>query len=186
MSGAPGSGKSTTAELLRPSIVGAVVIDHDIIRSTILIEDGISFDQAASIAYRLQWALAEAMVKQELSVIVDSICNYQEILDTGIKLAETYNCDYWYIECRAHVHDMDLLDERLRKRVPLRSQRTGVDQPPLDARGTRHVEDSRATFTKWIEHPCRPDDNRVNVIVVDSAGNSEENRDYILKQIFHG
>jgi len=35
MPGAPGSGKSTMAKLLRQSI-GGVVIDHDVIRSSLL------------------------------------------------------------------------------------------------------------------------------------------------------
>lgn len=81
MSGAPGSGKSTMANLLAESIDG-VVIDHDVIKSTLL-EDNLSFDQAARVAYRLDWALAEAMIKQKRSVIIDSTCNYKEVIDQG-------------------------------------------------------------------------------------------------------
>jgi len=51
-------------------------------------------------------------------------------------LSLDYCYDYWYVEYR--VDDLDLLDERLRKRVPLKSQRTGVDHPSLDASGVCH------------------------------------------------
>ena len=176
MSGAPGAGKSTTAKLLAQSIDG-VVIDHDIIRSTIL-EHKISFREAAKLAYDLGWALAEDMIKQERSVIIDSACNYKEVLGQGTALAQQYGYDYWYVECK--VDGVDLLDERLRKRVPLRSQRTGVDCPPCDASGICHNEHPRALFKRWIESPCRPDGN---VIIVDSTGRPEERRDYILERI---
>lgn len=162
---------------LLAQLIDGVVIDHDIIKSTLL-EDNISFDQAAKVAYRLGWALAEAMIKQERSVIIDSTCNYKEVLDQGTALAQQYGYDYWYVECK--VDDVNLLDERLRKRVPLRSQRTGVDRPPPDASGASYCEDSRALFKRWIESPCRPDGN---AIVVDSTGSLEKRRDYILERI---
>ena len=61
MSGTPGSGKSTIAALLRQRI-GGVVIDHDVLRSS-LFESGIPFDQAAQHAYQLQWALAQDFIR---------------------------------------------------------------------------------------------------------------------------
>ncbi|KAK4156223.1 hypothetical protein C8A00DRAFT_41282 [Chaetomidium leptoderma] len=182
MSGAPGSGKSTMANLLREH-VGAVMIDHDMVKSTILVDDRISFDQAAKSAYRLGWALAESMMKQGFGVIIDSVCNYQETLDQGTMLAERHGFEYWYVECR--VEDMGLLDKRLRERVSLRSQRTGVDRPPGDAPGTRQVEESRALFKRWIENPCRPGEGgKANVVLVDSTGDLEGLRDSILEQMF--
>jgi predicted kinase len=177
MSGAPGSGKSTLAKLLG-SLIDAVVIDHDILKSSLLEDNTISFNQAARLAYRLDWTMADAMMEQERSVIIDSPCNYQEIIDKGRALAQKYGYAYWYIECR--VDDIDLLDERLRKRAPLRSQRTGVDGPPRDASGTPSIEDSRALFQRWIENPCRPDDN---IIVVDSTDSLERHGEYILERI---
>lgn len=64
------------------------------------------------------------------------------------------------------------------------SQRTGVDRPPAAAHGARDGaragEDSRALFKKWIENPCRPEDNAV---IVDSMGNPQMLPDHILKQI---
>ncbi|KAK4035362.1 hypothetical protein C8A01DRAFT_48406 [Parachaetomium inaequale] len=171
MSGTPGAGKSTMAKLLGQPL-GAVVIDHDIIKSTVLADGNISFDQAAKSAYSLCWALAESMMKQGFSVIVDN----------GLRLAELFGFEYWYIECR--VDDLDLMDERLQKRVPLRSQRMGVDHPPVDASSCRQGEESRALFRRWIEKPCRPrEDDKASVAVVDSTGNPEGRPDYALEQM---
>ncbi|RFU74583.1 atp-binding [Trichoderma arundinaceum] len=154
MSGAPGSGKSTMAKMLGCSIDG-VIIDHDVIRSTLLkASTPFAFDQAAALAYQLQWALAQDMMKQGRSIIIDSTCNFQEVLDQGSALAKQYGFTYWYVECK--VQDIDLLDQRLRSRDPMASQRTGVDCPPAAARGARAGQDARALFQKWIDHPCRP------------------------------
>jgi predicted kinase len=181
MSGAPGAGKSTMAKLLGQPL-GAVVIDHDIIKSTLLADGNISFDQAAKIAYSLCWTLAESMMQQGLSVIVDSVCNYQETLDQGFRLAELFGFEYWYVECR--VDDMELLDQRLQQRVPLRSQRTGVDRPPVDAISCRQGEESRALFKRWMEDPCRPrEGDKAGVVVVDSTGSPEQRRDDVLQQM---
>ncbi|KAI9675067.1 MAG: hypothetical protein M1817_001474 [Caeruleum heppii] len=178
MSGAPGSGKSTIARLLRRSI-GGVVIDHDVLRSTFLDGSDHQFDQAAKYAYQLQWTLAEDVMKQGLDVIVDSTCNFKEVLDRGSALAKQFGHTYWYVECK--VQDIDLLDQRLRSRDPMTSQRTAVDCPPAAAaHGDRAVQDSRALFRTWIENPCRPEDGAV---IVDSTGNPEMLRDFILKQI---
>ena len=176
MSSAPGSGKSTVANLLAQSIDG-VVINHDLIKSFFL-EVDISFDQSAKLTYRFDWILAEDMIKQGRNVIIDSTCNYNEVLDQGTALARQYGYDYRYVECR--VDDVDLLHRRLCNRVSLRSQRTGVNRPPPDASGARHSEDYRALFKRWIESPCRL---AGDAIVVDSTGSPEECLDYILKQM---
>jgi predicted kinase len=180
MSGAPGSGKSTMARLLRRSI-GGVVIDHDVLRSTLLDGPDIPFDQAAKYAYQLQWTLAEDIMKQGLDLIVDSTCNFQQVLDQGSALAKQYGHAYWYVECK--VQDVDLLNQRLRARDPMTSQRAAVDCPPpaaAAAHGYRGDQDSRALFRTWIENPCRPEDRTV---IVDSTGNPEMLRDFILKEI---
>lgn len=186
MSGAPGAGKSTMASQLRQSI-GGLVIDHDVLRSALLedAEDDVPFDRVAKRAYHLQWAIAQDAIKQGLNVIIDSTCNFREAVDKGSALAEQYGLDYWYVECRVKIDDIDLLDERLRARNPMRSQRAAVDSPPTDAPKTRPGgEDSRAVFKNWIENPCRPESN---VVVVDSVdGRPEENRNDIIRQIFQG
>jgi predicted kinase len=177
MSGAPGSGKSTMANLLAKSIDG-VVINHDLIKSFFL-ENDVVFDQSTKLTYSFQGILAEDMMKQGRNVIMDSTCNYNNVLNKGIALARQYDYDYRYVECR--VKDVNLLDRRLRSRDPLRSQRTGVNRPPRDASGAVHSEAEYLTlFKRWIENPSRPAGDS---IVVDSTGNAEECLDYVLKQI---
>lgn len=176
MAGAPGAGKSTTAMLLQRSI-GGLVIDHDIIRSSLL-EDysDAAFDQVAKSAYRLQWVMAEQAAKQGLNVIIDSVCNYQKTLDNGSALAERLGYTYWYVECR--VESIALLDERLRTRKPMRSQRTGVDCPPAGASRSGRGEE---VLRKRIANPCRPEKN---VIIVDTAaGSLDVNLEEVLRQI---
>jgi predicted kinase len=180
MSGAPGSGKSTTAKLLAEAIDG-VIVNHDLIKSFFL-ENNFPWQQSTQLTYRFQWTLAEDLIKQGRNVIMDSTCNYDNVLDQGMDLASRYGFEYKYIEC--HVKDIDLLDQRLRGRVPLRSQRTGVTRPPSDAfNGPHNEEEYRALFTRWIDNPKRPSED---VIVVDSKSVSPEKcLEYILKQIIH-
>ncbi|KAI5861705.1 P-loop containing nucleoside triphosphate hydrolase protein [Durotheca rogersii] len=182
MSGAPGSGKSTVARLLRPCI-GGVIVDHDVLRSSLLESAIIPFDDAAKQAYLLQWKLAkDFMMNQGLSVITDSTCNYPEVLEQGTALAVQHGYAYWYVECK--VGDVDLLDKRLRARPAMASQRSAVDCPPAAAQGNgiRVDEDARALFAKWIDSPCRPNDD--HVITFDSTGSPEMLCEQILKKIF--
>ncbi|KAK6860646.1 hypothetical protein PG995_004282 [Apiospora arundinis] len=176
MSGAPGAGKSTMAKLIQRS-TGGLVIDHDIIRSSLLEDFGnVPFDQVARSAYRLQWAMAEQAAKQGLNVIIDSVCNYQEALDQGSALAERHGYAYWYVECR--VEDIALLDERLRTRNPMRSQRTGVNCPPVGASSSGRNEE---VLKMRMANPCRPEKN---VVIIDTeAGSLDESLDEVLKQI---
>jgi predicted kinase len=179
MSGAPGSGKTTLAKLLAKAI-DAIIIDHDLLK-TFFLESEMPFGQSGKLAYCFQWVLAEELIRQGRSVIVDSTCNYQETLDSGVALAQKHGYDYRYIECRVGVDDIPLLDQRLRKRVPLRSQRTGVERPPCDSGHTSGGVDYHALFERWIESPYRPDGE---TIVVHSSINTPEHcLDYILEKM---
>jgi predicted kinase len=179
MSGAPGSGKSTMSRLLARSLNG-VVIDHDLLKSFFLDSD-LTFEQSGRLAYRLNWVLAADLIRQgRRAVIVDSPCNFSEILDRGAALAREHGYAYRYVECRVGVGDVGLLDRRIRGRAPLRSQRTGVGRPPPDAKRGGSEPDYDALFRKWIENPCRPEGN---VIVVDSTCSPEEGLDFVLGQI---
>ncbi|CEJ93489.1 hypothetical protein VHEMI09072 [[Torrubiella] hemipterigena] len=88
MSGTPGSGKSTIARLLREAL-GGVIVDHDVLRSSLLESDLLPFDKAAKQAYMLQWKIAEDLIKQgHNSVIIDGTCNYPQVIEQGTSLAD--------------------------------------------------------------------------------------------------
>lgn len=188
MSGAPGSGKSTVASLLGKSI-GGVVYDHDRYRSATLeqmlkilpeMEKKYVFDVAAKLTCSCGWTWAEEMAKQEKSLIMDSTCNFKEILEQGTVLAQQYGYEYWYVECK--VDDINVLDERLGTKVALRSQRTSVGRPPQDASDAREGEDHSAVFKGWMRNMCRPEGKR-NVIIVDSTGSLDKCHGEILARV---
>jgi len=198
MSGAPGSGKSTLARQLAGALrercgLGAVVINHDMIKSffldtttTDLLDtpgNGMPFDTSAKLSYRLDLVLAEDMMQQGQGVvIVDSVCNYREAIDNGLGLATRYGYGYVYLECR--VDDIGVLDGRLKGRVrgggAMSSQRGGVYERPAGAESGGEAEGE--LFMKWM-NPVRPvDGDEATVIVVDSRRQStEECLDVVLK-----
>ncbi|KAL2060773.1 hypothetical protein VTL71DRAFT_9415 [Oculimacula yallundae] len=179
MSGAPGSGKSTIARLLADSL-DAIVINHDLIKSFFLenLPDS-TFDQSAKLTYGLQWTLAEDWMKQTRPVIIDSICNYKETLDRGTLLAKQYGYEYKYIECK--VDDIDVLDQRLRSRASVRSQRRGVADPALDATNANmSSEDYRAQYINWMDNPYRPAHSSI-AILVDSSHEPHQCLEELLK-----
>ena len=178
MSGAPGSGKSTIAALLRTSLpTPAAVLDHDVLRSTLL-ESGTPFSAAATLAYKLQWSLARDLMTQGLTLIVDSPCNSAEVVENGSALAAELGFEYWYVECRVR---RELMDRRLRARAEegaRPSQRTGVERPPA-----ARADEAGREEEVWDKVPCRPGRN---VVVVDSEGEPEALRDEILARIQGG
>jgi predicted kinase len=161
MSGAPGAGKSTiAAELSRRH--GMVSIDYDIVKS-VLLQDGSAFANSGRTGYRVVTSLAESFLSHGHSVIIDSPCFYQELLDTGEAIARRQNAQYLYIECL--LDDIDELDRRLSRRSPLRSQRSSVEGPPVDARSEPALH-GRELFRAWISGMRRP---ATDFLVVDTA-----------------
>lgn len=181
LSGAPGSGKSSLAKRLRPSF-SAVIVDHDVLRSSLFDDSEASFDSVAKQAYSLQWALAEDLMKQGHNIIIDSTCNYQTVLDVGTSLATKYGYIYWYVEC--HVDDIGLLDERLRSRAPLKSQRPSVYLEPEAAQIRPNGNDTRTPFENWMKNPCRPL-NSPNVIILDGTSSLGEQLNACLENILN-
>lgn len=176
MAGAPGSGKSTVANLLAQSING-VVISHDLIKSFFL-ENDICFEKASKLTYDFDWVLAEDLIKQGRNVIIDSTCYYEQIVEQGSALARKYGLAYEYIECK--VGDLEVLDGRLRSREPMRSQRAAIDRPPPDATADRHKGDQRALFKQKFENSIRPPGD---YLIVDSTDSREECLGHILKHL---
>lgn len=83
------------------------------------------------------------------------------------------------MECR--VEDVEVLDRRLRGRVAMRSQRTGIDAPPVDSEGAgAGGVDHREVLRRKLENPVQP---ASGAIVVDSSGSTEECVEEILRRI---
>ncbi|WQF78884.1 Putative P-loop containing nucleoside triphosphate hydrolase [Colletotrichum destructivum] len=175
MSGAPGSGKSTTAKALAGPL-DAVILDLDVIKTSLL-DKNVPFQQAATLSYSILWALSGDVLKQGRNLIIDCTCNYEEVINRGRALAAESGFEYWYVECRPEV-DIRVLDERLRSRQSMRSQRTGVERPPVDAAVSQDARQQESLFRRWIESPYRP---KNNVIIVDSSQSCELCRDQIME-----
>lgn len=126
MSGFPGSGKSTLSREISKQ-VNCVIVDHDIVKSALLhsIEKSpIDPKLAGKISYNIDWSLIEFHLSLGLSVIFDSPCLYDEMVEKGTKLAEKYQAKYKYIEC--YLDNMEEINERLKRRERKISQIEGV------------------------------------------------------------
>ncbi|MGG0657798.1 AAA family ATPase [Rummeliibacillus pycnus] len=122
MSGFPGSGKSTLAKEIA-SRENMIIVDHDIVKSALINSIGeiaIDFQTTGQIAYNVDWALIEFYLSHGWSVILDSPCLYEELIDRGVELAAKFNVKYKYIEC--YIDDYDLINNRLATRERLISQ----------------------------------------------------------------
>jgi len=122
MSGFPGSGKSTLSRKIAKE-TGAVIIDHDISKSALLqsIEDTpIDAKLAGKVSYNIDWSLIEFHLSLGQSVIFDSPCLYQEMVDRGIGLANKYGAKYKFVEC--YLNDFHEVNTRLKKRKRMISQ----------------------------------------------------------------
>jgi predicted kinase len=117
MAGMPGSGKSALARLIGTS-TGAVVIDKDVIKSALL-ESGADESLAGPAAYESFFALADHVLGQDLSVVLDSPSFYESISAKGGAIADARCVPYYFIECVCADHDE--LVRRLRERPRLRS-----------------------------------------------------------------
>ena len=122
MSGFPGSGKSTLSREIAKR-TGAIIIDHDIVKSALLNSiDEVSIDGklAGKISYNIDWPLVEFHLSRGHSVILDSPCLYEELIDKGTKLSVKYNVKYKYIEC--YLDDFKEINYRLKNRERMISQ----------------------------------------------------------------
>ncbi|GAB3929544.1 AAA family ATPase [Kribbella albertanoniae] len=159
MSGVPGAGKTTLAkELAR--VVGAVRLDHDVVKSGLL-EAGITVEQSGRASYEVLYALARDALGGGSCVIIDSPCFWPRILAEGQAMAKEHGAAYKYIECKTA--DLSLVDSRLRTRKRLRSQRLSIDTPPVDHQSTPGEAER---FARWADGMQRPDSD---YLVVDTA-----------------
>jgi predicted kinase len=118
MAGMPGSGKSALARLIGQT-TGAVVLDKDVLKTAVL-EAGVDDDQrAGKVAYEAFFALADHLLGQGLSVVLDSPSFYETIPARGAAIAQSRMIPYYFIECVCA--DREELARRLRDRPRLRS-----------------------------------------------------------------
>ncbi|ATP39551.1 ATP-binding protein [Solibacillus sp. R5-41] len=122
MSGFPGSGKSTLSREIAKR-TGCIIIDHDIVKSALLnsIDEGaIDGKLAGKISYNIDFSLVDFHLSLGQSVILDSPCLYEEMVDKGMKLSSKYNVKYKYIEC--FLDDFIEINYRLKNRERMISQ----------------------------------------------------------------
>jgi predicted kinase len=150
MSGVPGAGKSTIAQHVGARY-GAIVVDLDVVRTAIL-DGGVPVEDSGRAAYPVVYALTRSLLDQGSSVVIDSPCQYDEIVATGRRIADERGVAYKYVECRTD--DLTVIDHRLRARTPMRSQRRGVSVPPVDL-GESDATDEQM-FRGWLEQTKRP------------------------------
>ena len=125
MSGIPGTGKSMLARHIC-QITNAVLLDSDVIKSSILdsFEDDIDFRFAGKVAYEMIFSLADSNLAIGNSVVIDSPCGYEIIIEKGTALTKKYNIPYKFIEC--YLDDLSELNRRRTTREILPSQKVNI------------------------------------------------------------
>lgn len=118
MAGPPGSGKSALARLIGRR-TGAVVLDKDVLKTAAL-EAGLEDQRAGALAYEAFFALADHLLGQDRSVVLDSPSYYETIPSKGAAIAARRHVPYHFIECVCP--DAEELARRLHDRSRLPSQ----------------------------------------------------------------
>lgn len=130
MAGLPGAGKTTLAYKLGQTLRW-LVLDKDVLKSLLMVE-GLEVESAGSIAYELLFELAEdILVRQQLSVILDSSALHHFILERATAIAHSAGARLKVILC---VAESEQRKERIRTRKSrisqLRSQTTPLEDDP--------------------------------------------------------
>ena len=153
LSGVPGSGKSTLARGLSAT-AGLVVLDTDVLKSA-LIDGGVAVAAAGRPAYLAALALAEDLLAQGRSVVVDSPCRYPALLDAGRDIARDAGVRYAFIELWAT--EVSFLLARLDTRAPRISQVASATDPVA---GTEwELGTPEATLRAWQSQLVRPEED---------------------------
>lgn len=150
MAGFPGSGKSTLAREIS-KITGAIVLDHDIVKSALMESMEMKRDsrEATKISYAIGWKLLDFYLSQDRSVILDSPCFHFETLEKGKKVAKKHGAKYKYIEC--YIDDIDELTGRLETRQSLVSQWSNMPGLRQDKDPAQIINTSiKPTDTKYL------------------------------------
>lgn len=155
MSGVPGSGKSTIARRIHQRI-NAIVIDNDICRSAAL-DCEVEPVKAGKVSYLTSQSLARSFLNQGFSVVLDSPCRFQEILDAGLQIAEDTHACYRYVECITE--DLSVIRRRLKSRTPLRSQFTDIDSLPALVEDGVETLSGEERFRHWMRSMKHPENS---------------------------
>ena len=129
MAGEPGSGKSALARVIGKR-TGAVVLDKDVLKTAAL-HAGAEEALAGGIAYEAFFDLADHLLGQGLSVVLDSPSLYKTIPEKGQAIAAERGVRYHFVECICD--DRAELERRLAGRPRLDSQ---PGEPESDDRTT--------------------------------------------------
>ena len=166
MAGFPGSGKSTLARRVA-KITGAVVIDHDVVKSALLEswEGSIDTRVAGKVSYSIEWALVDSLLSEGHSVVLDSPCVYAQMLEKGLNLSKKHGVKYKYVEC--YLNDLNEINKRLttRKKMPSQIQQVLANDP----------------FELWVNNSKRPSD--IRYLVVDSVQPVEDYLDEVMSYL---
>lgn len=152
MAGPSGAGKSTLARALAAQ-TGAAVVDLDVLKSAAL-DAGAAWDLAGRLGYEGAWAVADSLLAQGLSVVLDSPCRFERIVAEGTAIAARRRAVYGFVECV--VADAEELRRRLRGRPRLRSQMTDLGVPSPDAPADTFVAQVRAFGPAVLETKYPP------------------------------
>ena len=109
ISGLPGTGKSTIADILSEKI-RAPVLRTDEIRKKLIEKPTYSEDER-ELVYRVMFIVAEYLVKQGVPCILDATFNKEERRRKVVELAERNNVPIYFIEC---ICDEEVVKERLK------------------------------------------------------------------------
>lgn len=153
MSGFPGAGKSTVSKYIA-KLTGAIIVDHDVLKSALLKSlevKGIESTIVGGLAYDAEWTLIDSYLEQGHSVILDSPCLYEGMVEKGIKLSNKHGVKYKYIEC--YLNDMEEINMRLQTRKRMISQIEKVK--------------SEVGFKKWLNGSKKPLNSEY--LIVDSS-----------------
>ena len=151
LSGVPGSGKSTLARGIARA-TGCVVVDTDVLKSA-LVEGGVPVADTGRPTYLAALALADDLLAQGRSVVLDSPCRYPSLLDAGRDIARAAGVRYAFIELWAA--DATSVLARLDSRSPRISQVASATDP---VPGTAwELGTPEATLRAWQSQLVRPD-----------------------------
>lgn len=157
LSGVPGSGKSTLARSVAAT-TGIVVVDTDVLKSSI-VGSGVPVTAAGAVTYAAALALARDLLEQGRSVVLDSPCRYEALLESGRSTAQACGARYAFIEL--WVTDWAVVLSRLDRRSARPSQVASATEPVPGT--TWEVGTAETTLRAWQTQLVRPETDQLRL-----------------------